>query len=154
MRNWFSGRTVASKATGGSSILPCRTDERSEGVRNEQGAGRPGWRIEGRSVTTRGGVAQISSKKLCVTESVIAVLPFRTRKEKSKSFGSPRFARRLIRIQFWVQKRIGGFAFWGEEKFLINSRLQEKAIRNGLFLLPRFNLTAKLFSATLKAFLR
>ena len=24
-----------------------------------------------------------------------------TRKEKSKSFGSPRFARRLIRIQFW-----------------------------------------------------
>ena len=34
-----------------------------------------------------------------------------TRKEKSKSFGSPRFARRLICIQFWGQKRIGGFAF-------------------------------------------
>src|SRR3989338_2847085 len=33
-----------------------------------------------------------------------------TRKEKSKSFGSPRFARRLICIGFWGQKRIGGFA--------------------------------------------
>ena len=40
-----------------------------------------------------------------------------TRKEKSKSFGSPRFARRLIRIQFWGQKRIGGFAFWGKKIF-------------------------------------
>src|SRR3989344_3282155 len=78
MRNWFSDRTVASQATGGSSILPCRTDERSEGVRNEQDAGRPAWRIEGRGATARGGVAQIPSTGLCVTESVIAVLPFRT----------------------------------------------------------------------------
>src|SRR3989344_3828643 len=37
--------------------------------------------------------------------------------EKSKSFGSPRFARRLIGIQFWGQKRIHGFAFWGKKIF-------------------------------------
>src|SRR3989344_3304361 len=40
-----------------------------------------------------------------------------TREEKAKSFGSPRFARRLICIQFWGQKRIGGFAFWGKKIF-------------------------------------
>ena len=30
----------------------------------------------------------------------------------------PRFARRPFRIEFWGQKRIGGFV-WGTEKFLI-----------------------------------
>jgi len=31
--------------------------------------------------------------------------------------GSPRFARRPIGIQFWGQKRIGDFAFWGKKIF-------------------------------------
>jgi hypothetical protein len=38
-------------------------------------------------------------------------------KEFASDFGSPRFARRLIGIQFWGQKRIGGFAFWGKKIF-------------------------------------
>ena len=40
-----------------------------------------------------------------------------TRQEKSKSFGSPRNASRLICIQFWWQKRIHDFAFWGKKIF-------------------------------------
>lgn len=46
-----------------------------------------------------------------------SIPPRGTRKEKSKSFGSPRLARRLIGIQFSGQKRIGGFAFWGKKNF-------------------------------------
>ena len=42
-----------------------------------------------------------------------------TSKEFASDFDSPRFARRLIGIQFWEQKRISGFAFWGKENFLI-----------------------------------
>src|SRR3989339_697812 len=34
-----------------------------------------------------------------------------TRKEKSKSFGSPRFARRLIFIGFWGEKKNNQFSF-------------------------------------------
>ena len=40
-----------------------------------------------------------------------------TRKEIASLRGLPRFARRLIGIQFWAQKRIGGFAFWEKKIF-------------------------------------
>src|SRR3989344_251016 len=40
-----------------------------------------------------------------------------TRKEFASLNGSPRFARRLIRIGFSGQKRIGDFAFWGRKFF-------------------------------------
>ena len=73
MRAWFSGKMTAFQAVVGSSILPSRTDEQSEDVRDEQDVGRPAWRIERRRATVRVEVAQISSEKLCVTESVITV---------------------------------------------------------------------------------
>ena len=51
-------------------------------------------------------------------------LPPSTIEEIASGFGSPRGVypdeggtRRLIRIQFWGQKRIGGFAFWGKKNF-------------------------------------
>ena len=44
-----------------------------------------------------------------------STLPRGTRQEKSKGFGSPRFARRLIHIEFSGQKRIHDFAFWGKK---------------------------------------
>jgi hypothetical protein len=42
---------------------------------------------------------------------------YSTSKEFASGFGSPRFARRLICIGFWGQKRIGDSAFWGKKIF-------------------------------------
>jgi len=49
-----------------------------------------------------GGIA-MGEKRACIR------LPPGTSKEFASGFGSPRLARRLIYIQFWGQKRIGGF---------------------------------------------
>ena len=54
------------------------------------------------------------------------------------------------------EKNIGSnhILILGEENFLIQYRNPEKAHILGLFLLPRFDLTARMFSAILKVFLR
>jgi len=41
-----------------------------------------------------------------------------TRKEKSKSFGSPRFARQPNCREFWVKKSVGGFELVKENFFI------------------------------------
>jgi len=50
-------------------------------------------------------------------ESSRKVYNYSTSREIASGFGSPRSARRLIGIQFWGQKQIGGFAFWGKKIF-------------------------------------
>ena len=47
------------------------------------------------------GMADMHDSKSCAARRGSSTLPPGTRQEKSKSFGSPRFARRLICIQFW-----------------------------------------------------
>ena len=58
---------------------------------------------------------QSGQMQLAVNQSASACggsNPSRRTIEEIASFeGSPRFTRRLIRIQFWGQKRIGDFAF-------------------------------------------
>ena len=75
-------------------------------IRNRKQNFSLGWRVP----ASGGGAASLVSFKVDSRK----VYNYSTSKEKSKSFGSPRFARRLICIQFWGQKRIGGFAFWGK----------------------------------------
>ena len=65
-------------------------------------------------------VAQLV-EQLALNETVVGSNPTGgTSKEFASDFGSPRFARRLICIQFWAQKRIGGFAKWFEPMFFRN----------------------------------
>ena len=79
-----------------------------------------GWRALARG----GGAASLVPFKIGSRK----VYNYSTRKEKSKSFGSPRFARRLIRIGFSGQKRIGDFER-RKEKFLIQESITFKTLR-------------------------
>src|SRR5258708_4576600 len=87
----------------------CATRSRRRSVVDR--AGEPDYK-PALPAASRPGSAQVAQLVEHATENRSvggSIPPLGTIQEKSKSFGSPRFARRLICIQFWGQKRIGGF---------------------------------------------